>query len=314
MSERDVAQNLQDTLAGSIQTAPTFWLNPKNGVSYPIVAQTPQYWERFALEPGERSRVYGSNKQILGGVATIKRGVSDAVVSHYAVQPVIDIFATNNERDLGAVSADIQRILDATAKDAPPGSTIVLRGQTQTMSYAYQQLFVGIALAVVLIYLLIVVNFQSWLDPVRHRQRVADRPWPASSGSCSSRAPPCRFPPSPERSCAWAWRPPTAFSSSVSRASGWRRAPTPSRPRSTRASRAFGPVLMTALAMIIGMAPMALSAELNAPLGRAVIGGLICATVATLFFVPAVFRLVHERKPSRASKPASNLHIEAKPI
>src|ERR1700729_3603056 len=165
VSERDVAENLQDTLAGSIQTAPTFWLNPRNGVSYPIVAQTPQYWVSSLSNLENIPASQGSDKQILGGVATIKRGVSNAVVSHYAVQPVIDIFATNNDRDLGAVAADIQKILDETANEAPSGSTIVVRGQVQTMTSAFQQLFVGIALAIVLIYLLIVVNFQSWLDP-----------------------------------------------------------------------------------------------------------------------------------------------------
>src|SRR5208282_4882088 len=165
VSERDVAQNLQDALAGSIQTAPTFWLNPQNGVSYPIVAQTPQYWVRSLSNLENIPASLGSDKQILGGVATIKRNVTDAVVSHYAVQPVIDIFATNNERDLGAVAADIQKILDDTAKEASPGSTVVVRGQVQTMTSAFGQLFIGIALAIVLIYLLIVVNFQSWLDP-----------------------------------------------------------------------------------------------------------------------------------------------------
>ena len=139
VSERDVAQNLQNALAGSIQTAPTFWLNPKNGVSYPIVAQTPQYWVRSMskLENIPASQGW-SDKQIVGGVATIKRGVSDAVVSHYAVQPVIDIFATNNERDLGAVAADIQKVLDETANEAPPARRVVLRGQVQTMTYAYR--------------------------------------------------------------------------------------------------------------------------------------------------------------------------------
>ena len=152
-------------LSGSFKIAPTFWINPKNGVAYPIVAQTPQYWldSLSSLENIPASARDGP--QIVGGLATIKRGRSHAVVSHYAVQPVLDIFATNNERDLGAVSADIQKILDETANELPAGSSVVLRGQTQTMTYAYQQLFVGIALAVVLIYLLIVVNFQSWLDP-----------------------------------------------------------------------------------------------------------------------------------------------------
>ena len=119
--------------------------------------------------------------------------MSPAVVTHYAVQPVLDIYATNNERDLGAVSADIQKIVDETASELPPGSSVVLRGQTQTMTYAYQQLFVGIALAIVLIYLFIVVNFQSWLDPFVIVSALPPR-WRASSGCCSSRTRPCRSP------------------------------------------------------------------------------------------------------------------------
>jgi multidrug efflux pump subunit AcrB len=313
VSERDVAQNLQDTLAGSIQTAPTFWLNPKNGVSYPIVAQTPQYWVNSLSTLENIPASEGSDKQILGGVATIKRSVSDAVVSHYAVQPVIDIFASNNERDLGAVAADIQRILDETAKEVPPGSTVVVRGQVQTMTYAFGQLFVGIALAVVLIYLLIVVNFQSWLDPFvivsALPTALAGIVWmlfitrttlsvPALTGAIMCMG--------------------VATANSILVVSFARERMAEGADAVTAAIDAgftrFRPVLMTALAMIIGMGPMALSAELNAPLGRAVIGGLVCATVATLLFVPAVFRLVHERRPSRASESARNLPAEASPI
>ena len=276
VNERDVAQNLQESLAGSIQAAPTFWLNPKNGVSYPIVAQTPQYWLN-SLSPWRTFRLPRDGSQILGGLATIKRGVSDAVVSHYAVQPVIDIFATNNERDLGAVSADIQKILDETAKDVPPGSTVVVRGQVQTMTYAYQQLFVGIALAIVLIYLLIVVNFQSWLDPFvivsALPTALAGIVWmlfitrttlsvPALTGAIMCMG--------------------VATANSILVVSFARERLAEGADAATAAIDAgftrFRPVLMTALAMIIGMAPMALSDELNAPLGRAVIGGLVCAT------------------------------------
>ncbi len=312
VSERDVAQNLQDALAGSIQTAPTFWLNPKNGVSYPIVAQTPQYWENSLSTLENIPASLGSNKQILGGVASIKRGVSDAVVSHYAVQPVVDIYATNNERDLGAVSADIQKILNDTEKDAPKGSTVVIRGATQTMSYAYDQLFVGIALAIVLIYLLIVVNFQSWMDPFvivsALPAALAGIVWmlfitrttlsvPALTGAIMCMG--------------------VATANSILVVSFARERMAEGADALTAAVDAgftrFRPVLMTALAMIIGMMPMALSAELNAPLGRAVIGGLIFATVATLLFVPAVFRLVHERHPGRAAERAPNISIEASP-
>jgi len=313
LSERDVATSLQDTLAGSIQTAPTFWLNPKNGVSYPIVAQSPQYWvdSLSGLETVPASQ--GESKQLLGGVATVTRGYSDAVVSHYAVQPVIDIFATNHERDLGAVSHDIQAILDETAKDAPPGSTIVLRGQTSTMTYAFSQLYAGLALAIVLIYLLIVVNFQSWLDPFvivsALPTALAGIVWmlfvtrttlsvPALTGAIMCMG--------------------VATANSILVVSFARERLADGVDAVTAAIDAgftrFRPVLMTALAMIIGMAPMALSAEQNAPLGRAVIGGLICSTVATLFFVPAVFRLVHERRHEAAPHASPGLQAQAEPI
>jgi multidrug efflux pump subunit AcrB len=313
VSERDVAQNLQNTLAGSIQTAPTFWLNPKNGVSYPIVVQTPQYWEKSLSGLENIPASQGNDKQILGSVANIRRGVSDAVVSHYAVQPVIDIFATNNDRDLAAVTADIQRILDDTAKEAPKGATVVIRGQVQTMNTAFEQLFVGIALAVVLIYLLIVVNFQSWLDPFvivsALPTALAGIVWmlfitrttlsvPALTGAIMCMG--------------------VATANSILVVSFARERLAEGADAMTAAIDAgftrFRPVLMTALAMIIGMSPMALSAELNAPLGRAVIGGLMCSTVATLLFVPAVFRLVHERKPSQAGEATESLHREAAPI
>jgi multidrug efflux pump subunit AcrB len=312
VSERDVAQNLQDALAGSLQTAPTFWLNPKNGVSYPIVAQTPQYWENSLSSLENIPASLGSDKQILGGVASIRRGVSDAVVSHYSVQPVIDIFATNNERDLGAVSADIQKILDDTKNDAPSGSTVVIRGATQTMTYAYDQLFIGVALAIVLIYLLIVVNFQSWIDPFvivsALPTALAGIVWmlfltrttlsvPALTGAIMCMG--------------------VATANSILVVSFARERLANGADAATAAIDAgftrFRPVLMTALAMIIGMLPMALSADLNAPLGRAVIGGLICSTIATLFFVPALFRIVHERKPSRTSESALPPRFEAAP-
>jgi multidrug efflux pump subunit AcrB len=313
LSEGDVAKSLQESLSGSFKVAPTFWINPKNGVAYPIVAQTPQYWLDSVSSLENIPASAGNATQIIGGLATLKRETSPTVVSHYAVQPVLDIFASNNDRDLGAVSADIQKILNETAKDLPRGSSVVMRGQTQTMTYAYQQLFVGIALAVVLIYLLIVVNFQSWLDPFvivsALPTALAGIVWilfithttlsvPALTGAIMCMG--------------------VATANSILVVSFARERLAEGADAGTAAIDAgftrFRPVLMTALAMIIGMAPMALSSDLNAPLGRAVIGGLICSTVATLLFVPAVFRLVHERKPSRASEPAPTLHIEAKPI
>jgi multidrug efflux pump subunit AcrB len=310
LTEFDVAKSLQNTLSGSFAVAPTFWINPKNGVAYPIIAQTPQYWldSVSALENVPASQ--NDQSQLLAGVATIKRSAAPAVVSHYAVQPVIDIFANNSGRDLGAVSADIQKIIDETAKDRPPGSTIVLRGQTATMNAAYGQLFVGIALAVVLIYLLIVVNFQSWLDPfvivAALPSALAGIVWmlfvsgttlsvPALTGAIMCMG--------------------VATANSILVVSFARERLAEGDDALTAAMAAgftrFRPVLMTALAMIIGMAPMALSAEQNAPLGRAVIGGLVFATIATLLFVPALFRLVHERREKKVDAPTVSL--EAKP-
>jgi len=310
LTEGDIAHSLQNSLSGSFKLAPTFWINPKNGVAYPIVAQTPQYWldSVSSLENVPTSKEDAS--QILGGVATLSRSATPAVVSHYAVQPVVDIFAANSGRDLGAVSDDIRQILADTAHDAPPGSRTSLRGQTETMATAYQQLFIGIGLAVVLIYLLIVVNFQSWLDPFvivsALPTALAGIVWmlfatrttlsvPALTGAIMCMG--------------------VATANSILVVSFARERLADGLDAAAAALDAgftrFRPVLMTALAMIIGMAPMALSAEQNAPLGRAVIGGLICSTVATLFFVPAVFRLVHERRPHTASAPDATRHIEA---
>ena len=310
LSEGDVAKSLQDSLSGSFKLAPTFWINPKNGVAYQIVAQTPQYWLNSASNLENIPASQGDASQILGGVAKFSRTASPSVVSHYAVQPVIDVFATNNQRDLGAVSADIRQIIAETARDAPPGSTIVLRGQTATMTSAFSQLYTGLALAIVLIYLLIVVNFQSWLDPFviisALPTALAGIVWtlfitrttlsvPALTGAimCMGVATAnsilvVSF--ARERLADGADALAAALDAGVTR---------------------FRPVLMTALAMIIGMAPMALSAEQNAPLGRAVIGGLICSTVATLFFVPAVFRLVHAQKSAKPANSSSILHTHA---
>jgi multidrug efflux pump subunit AcrB len=292
LKERDFANSLQDTLAGSFQSAPTFWLNPKNGVSYPIVVQTPQYWMNSLGTLDNMPITSANGQQLLSATARVERGRSNAVVSHYDVQPVIDIYASTHQRDLGAVARDIQSILQRTANAAPKGSSVVLRGQVSTMTSAYAQLFGGVALAIVLIYLLIVVNFQSWLDPFviicALPTALAGIIWalfltftslsvPALTGAIMCMG--------------------VATANSILVVSFARERLAEGAEPLTAALDAgftrFRPVLMTALAMIIGMLPMALSAEQNAPLGRAVIGGLFCATFATLFFVPVVFSLVH---------------------
>ncbi len=242
-------------------------------------------------------------------MATISRGPSSAVVSHYNVQPVIDIYGTTHGRDLGAIAADIRKILHDTASEAPPGSTIVLRGQVTTMTSAYEQLIEGLGMAVVLIYLLIVVNFQSWLDPfvivTALPAALAGIVWmlfgtgttlsvPALTGAIM---------------CMGVATANSILVISFAREVLARGADAVTAAKEAGATR-FRPVLMTALAMIIGMAPMALSAEQNAPLGRAVIGGLLFATVATLFFVPVVFSIAH-RNAGRASTSSSRQEQQA---
>ncbi|HXA37377.1 MAG TPA: efflux RND transporter permease subunit [Phenylobacterium sp.] len=304
LTERDASTAMLDTLAGSTQTNPTFWLNPKNGVSYPVAIQTPQTQidtlgalQNIPLTAGGGP---GAGSQLLGGLATIQRAPSDALVSHYNVRPVIDIYATPQGRDLGGIAADIRAAIKATAGDAPHGASVVLRGQVQTMSSAYAQLIAGLALAIVLIYFLIVVNFQSWLDPfviiTALPTALAGIAWmlfttgttlsvPALTGAimCMGVA--------------------TANSILViafareRMAEGVDAVTAAMEAGSTR----FRPVIMTALAMIIGMIPMAVLPGQNAPLGRAVIGGLLFATCATLVFVPTMFSFVHARAPKRSA-------------
>ncbi len=294
LQERDAATSMLDTLAGSIQTAPTFWLDPKNGVSYPVVVQTPQY--HIDTLGGLRSLTIsnGAAAQPLGALAKMSLSPSDALVSHYNVRPVIDIYAGADGRDLGGIAAEIRAANADTAHDVPRGALVELGGQVTTMTSAYSQLYFGLGLAIVLIYLLIVVNFQSWSDPfvivLALPFALAGIVWmlfatgtplsvPALTGAimCMGVATAnsilvTSF--ARDRLAAGV----DAFSAAME-----------------AGSMRFRPVLMTALAMIIGMGPMALEPGQNAPLGRAVIGGLLFATCATLFFVPAMFSLVHAR-------------------
>jgi multidrug efflux pump subunit AcrB len=306
ITENDVTRSLSVGLSGSSQIAPTFWLNPKNGVSYPIVVQAP-LWQTDSLSALENTPVTGSGGskdafQILGGLGTFKRAPSAAVISHYAVQPAFDVYAATQGRDLGAVSADIQQVLDTTKGDLPKGASVTLRGQVQTMNTAFTGLILGLAGAIVLIYLLIVVNFQSWADPAAIVSglpaALAGIAWmlfgtgttlsvPALTGAilCMGVA--------------------TANSVLVVSFARERLAECGDGLQAALEAGAtrFRPVLMTALAMIIGMAPMALGlgegGEQNAPLGRAVIGGLVFATIATLIFVPVVFSLIHRQSENR---------------
>jgi len=300
LTARDVTNSLVVNLAGSSQVVPTFYLNPDNGVSYSVVMQTPQYQidSLSKLETLPISAPGVATPPILGGIADISRSASSAVVSQYDIQTLVQIFATTQDRDLGAVASDIQKAIDETAGEVPKGSSVVLLGQVQTMNSAFAGLLFGLLGAIVLIYLLIVVNFQSWSDPfviiTALPAALAGIIWilfvthttlsvPALTGAimCMGVA--------------------TANSVLVIAFARERydHHGDPLAAALEGGFQRFRPVLMTALAMIIGMTPMALGmgegGEQNAPLGRAVVGGLIFATTATLLFVPVVFSLVHKK-------------------
>jgi multidrug efflux pump subunit AcrB len=312
LTERDVTNSLGSSLAGTSQTAPVFFVNPENGVQYPVVAQAPEYLVGSISELSNVpvSGVGALGTQPLGGIATIKRSNTVPVVSHYNIAPVLDLYATTQGRDLGAVAGDIQSAIKSLEKEVPKGATVTIRGQYATMNTAFSGLGFGLAAAIVLIYLLIVVNFQSWVDPfviiTALPAALAGIVWmlfitgttlsvPALTGAIMCMG--------------------VATANSILVVSFAREQLALLGDATKAALEAglvrFRPVLMTALAMIIGMAPMALGlgdgGEQNAPLGRAVIGGLICATIATLFFVPTVFALVHRK---REDKPTS---IEMQP-
>ncbi|GLQ49117.1 efflux RND transporter permease subunit [Dyella flava] len=297
ITERDVTDSMVSSLAGSLQVAPTFWLNHANGVSYAVVAQTPQY--RIDSLANLQSLPITSSetgaKQILGALASITRSSTPAVVSHYDIAPSFDIYAAVQGRDLGAVSDGVQRILDNAAKDRPRGSVIRLLGQVTAMNIAFSGLLFGLLGAIVLIYMLIVVNFQSWLDPfviiTALPAALAGIVWilfvthtalsvPALTGAIMCMG--------------------VATANSILVVSFARERLAEHGDAMKAAMEAgftrFRPVCMTALAMILGMLPMAITQEQNSPLGRAVIGGLLFATCATLLFVPVVFSIVHGRE------------------
>jgi multidrug efflux pump subunit AcrB len=313
LTERDVTNSLVVNLAGSAQVAPTYYLNPDNGVSYSIVMQTPQFQidSLNALQTLPITAASTAIPPILGGIANISRSTSSAVVSQYDIQSMVQIYATTQGRDLGAVASDVRDLVAETAREVPKGSSVVLLGQVQTMYAAFTGLLFGLLAAVVLIYFLIVVNFQSWSDPfviiTALPSALAGIIWmlfathttlsvPALTGAIMCMG--------------------VATANSVLVISFARERYAATGDPVTAAIEAgfvrFRPVLMTALAMIIGMLPMALElgegGEQNAPLGRAVIGGLILATVATLMFVPVVFSMVHKRMEPQADVTSETTH------
>jgi multidrug efflux pump subunit AcrB len=313
----DVTNSLVVNLASSLQVAPTYWLNEKNGVTYPIALQTPQY--QIDTLPALQNlpiNATGAPTTVLGGIADIRRTQSSAVVSQYDISPMVEIYATTQGRDLGAVSADIQKIMAQNDKDKPKGAIVALVGQTATMNSAYTGLLFGLLGAIVLVYFVVVINFQSWTDPfviiTALPAAVAGIIWmlfathttlsvPALTGAIMCMG--------------------VATANSVLVIS-FARERLNAIGDATQAALEAGfvrlrPVLMTALAMVIGMLPMALGlgegGEQNAPLGRAVIGGLIFATVSTLFFVPVMFSIIHRHyrpEPAPQVNPGAS-HVPA---
>jgi multidrug efflux pump subunit AcrB len=302
LSERDVANAVMVSLSGSAQVQPNFWLNPRAGVQYRVNVRVPEYAMASlgalnsipvsASQPGE------NDAQVLANVASMRRTNSAPIYSHYNVQPVIDVYGGVSGRDLGAVLRAIKPLVAEAEKELPRGSLIILRGQAETMNSSFIGLGIGLVLAIALVYLLLVVNFQSWLDPfiiiTALPGALAGVVWglyltfttlsvPALMGAIMSLG--------------------VATANSVLVVTFARNNLRQGKDPLTAAWDAgvgrLRPVLMTALAMIIGMLPLALGlgegGEQNAPLGRAVIGGLALATFATLFFVPVVFRLLHRR-------------------
>jgi multidrug efflux pump subunit AcrB len=314
-TQKDVAQSLLVALSGSFQTTPSFYLDPRSGVTYNVAVMAPQYQlatldalrnlpvtaSNTAPKPGAATETGAPGAppsvQLLGNLASIVPGVELGTVSHYDVQPVLDLYANVNGTDLGSVTKKMEAIIASHEKDLPRGSHFVLRGQSETMKDSYKGLLIGLAFSILLVYLLIVVNFQSWLDPfliiAALPAALAGIVWflfvtntrlsvPALTGAIMCMG--------------------VATANSILVVSFAREQLEVLVGDARRAALNAGfvrlrPVLMTALAMMIGMIPMALGlgdgGEQNAPLGRAVIGGLLLATVATLFFVPASFSVVH---------------------
>jgi CzcA family heavy metal efflux pump len=305
LSARDVAQSVLVSLSGSFQTAPNFWLNPRNAVTYQVAVQSPQYRILSMQDLMTIPVTSQQGPQLLSNLVQVSPAARAATVNHYNVQPVVDVYASTQDRDLGAVATDTDKVLKTFEDKLPRGTHIVVRGQVATMRSSFFGLAVGLAGAILLVYLLIVINFQSWLDPfiiiAALPGALAGICWfllltrttlsvPSLTGAVMCMG--------------------VATANSILMVSFAREQLDEGIP-AVQAAVAAGytrmrPVLMTALAMIIGMVPMALGfgegGEQNAPLGRAVIGGLLFATVATLFFVPSVFAMFHSRREARRAR------------
>ena len=322
LSANNVAQNLLISLSGSSQVSPGFWLDEHNGIEYNVAIQTPQYQissidallRTPVAAPGAPSATGGGMPQLLGNLVQVQAANQFASVTHYNIRPVVDLLVSVEGRDLGGVATQIDKLVGQTRATLPRGSQIAVHGQVDTMQRSYLGLGVGVAVAIALVYLLIVVNFQSWVDPLiivsALPAALAGIVWmlfltgthlsvPALTGAIMTMG--------------------VATANSILMVSFARQRLHAGAPPLTAALEAgasrIRPVLMTACAMIIGMVPMALGlgegAEQNAPLGRAVIGGLLFATVSTLFFVPLLFAGIHGRLARRhAGKTKADTHAD----
>ncbi len=311
LTERDVANSVMLSLSGSSQVSPVYWMDPRVGVQYLVNIRVPEHrmdsLAALSSVPINASQPGQGNEQLLANLATVTRTTGAPVISHYNVMPVIDIFGGVSGRDLGGVLHDLKPLVAQAEKELPKGSSIILRGQAETMHSSFTGLGIGLVLAIVLIYLLLVVNFQSWLDPfiiiTALPGALAGVVWalhitlttvsvPALMGAIMSLG--------------------VATANSVLVVTFARNDLQQGMDPLTAAWEAgtsrLRPVLMTAAAMVIGMLPMALGlgegGEQNAPLGRAVIGGLVVATIATLFFVPVVFSLLHRPATAPVNTPS----------
>jgi multidrug efflux pump subunit AcrB len=291
-----------------MQVTPMFFLNQKNGVNYNLVAQVPQYRMKSLGDlqniPILSAGAAGSQRpEILGDLATIRRAEEMQVISQYNIRRVVDVYGTVQDRDLGAVSRAVEQIVEKTRKELPRGTFITLRGQVQTMRDSYFGLLAGLGFAILLLYMLIVINFQSWLDPL-----IIITALPAALAGIilallfthTTISVPALM---GAIMCMGVATANSILVISFAKERFREHGDAVAAALEAGTTR-FRPVIMTALAMMIGMVPMALGlgegGEQNAPLGRAVIGGLLCATVATLIFVPSVFSLLYRRTPDRA--------------
>jgi len=303
-TEQNLANDVLNTLSGSMQVTPMFFLNQKNGVNYNLVAQVPPYRMQSIgdLENIPIQAPGGRHSEILGDLATLSRSREMEVISQYNIRRVVDIFGTVQDRDLGAVSRDVEKVVAKVRTDLPRGTFITVRGQVQTMRDSYFGLLAGLTFAVLLLYMLIVINFQSWLDPL-----IIITALPAALSGIVLALLFTHTTISVPALMGAIMCMGVATANSILVISfakeHYRENGDPIAAATAAGRTRFRPVIMTALAMMIGMVPMALGlgegGEQNAPLGRAVIGGLLCATVATLIFVPAVFSILYGRARKR---------------